>query len=136
MTSKAKTETLAESESTKRKRRTRFTMVLRRVHLYAGLFLLPWVFLYGITGAMLNHYGLFTDSNIVSVPSSTLADSALENFPSADAPGDQVMEQLRIASPGNALRGVRLGFRVSSEFGQGACVRRTATARLGAASGA
>ncbi|TWU58834.1 hypothetical protein Poly51_16140 [Rubripirellula tenax] len=88
-----------ETESKNRKRRTRFTMVLRRVHLYAGLFLLPWVFLYGITGAMFNHYGLFSEANIVDVPSSALSGSALDDFPSADLLAQQVVEQLRLAVP-------------------------------------
>ena len=37
----------------------RIIKFLRRIHLYAGLFLLPWVFLYGVTGAMFNHQELF-----------------------------------------------------------------------------
>lgn len=34
----------------------------RRLHLYTGLFLLPWVFLYGVTGILFNHPTWFSDT--------------------------------------------------------------------------
>lgn len=34
----------------------------RRLHLYTGLFLLPWVFLYGVTGVLFNHPTWFSDT--------------------------------------------------------------------------
>lgn len=33
--------------------------VLRRIHLYAGLFMTPWILLYGISGFMFNHPSWF-----------------------------------------------------------------------------
>ena len=52
-------EQFAEAKPPKKRRVTpRWNILVRRLHLYAGLFMLPWVFLYGITGAMFNHQGL------------------------------------------------------------------------------
>ena len=53
----------------KRSRRHRLMMLARRGHLYAGLFMLPWVLLYGVTGALFNHANL--------LPSGTVAHSSL-----------------------------------------------------------
>ncbi|MCR9201331.1 MAG: PepSY domain-containing protein [Planctomycetaceae bacterium] len=91
-----------EAGGSRRSRRlsTRMLVVLRRVHMYAGLFLLPWVFLYGITGAMFNHYGLFTDAQIVSSSPGLLAETAMEQFPTTDALADDVVRALQAASPG------------------------------------
>lgn len=41
-----------------RLRRVRFTRVIRRIHLYAGLLLLPWIFLFGLSGMLFNHPNL------------------------------------------------------------------------------
>jgi hypothetical protein len=70
-------------------------LVLRRVHLYAGLFLLPWVFLYGVTGAMFNHQGLFPDVTIQALEASVLTDSAMAEFPAPAAFAEQVVRALR-----------------------------------------
>src|SRR5262245_33925407 len=34
---------------------------VRRIHLYSGLFMFPWVMLYGITALLFNHPGAFPD---------------------------------------------------------------------------
>jgi len=34
---------------------------VRRIHLYSGLFMFPWVMLYGITALLFNHPGVFRD---------------------------------------------------------------------------
>lgn len=82
---------------------TRLLVVLRRTHMYAGLFLLPWVFLYGITGAMFNHYGLFTDAQIVTAPDDLLAETVMSEFPTTDELASQVVEALQQASPGTEI---------------------------------
>ncbi len=95
-TSNEKTEVVA----TKSKRRLpRFTILLRRIHLYAGLFLLPWVFLYGLTGAMYNHQGLFPDVQFHTVNSEALAGSPLTDFPPPDLLAKAVVERLRVSAP-------------------------------------
>ncbi|XZE36985.1 hypothetical protein SH501x_002575 [Pirellulaceae bacterium SH501] len=44
--------------------------ILRRSHLYLGLALIPWVFLYGITAYLFNHPGHFSPVDVESVPRS------------------------------------------------------------------
>ena len=78
---------------------TRFMMVARRTHLYAGLFLLPWVFLYGITGAMFNHQGLFPEYDSQSVKPSIVAGSKIGEFPGASELAAQVTDTLNAAAP-------------------------------------
>ena len=60
---------------------SRITLLIRRVHLYSGLFLLPWVIMYGMTGSMFNHLGLFPQLSIETVDESAVADSGLSSFP-------------------------------------------------------
>lgn len=60
---------------------SRITLLIRRIHLYSGLFLLPWVILYGMTGAMFNHLGLFPQLSIETVDEAAVADSGLSSFP-------------------------------------------------------
>lgn len=76
---------------------TKFSILVRRIHLYAGLFLLPWVFLYGITGAMYNHQGLFPEAEIISVPNT--ASTPMEDFPSEEILAQQVIAKLKEAKP-------------------------------------
>lgn len=38
---------------------------LRRAHLYAGLFLAPWVLMYGVSGFVFNHWEWFADDGAV-----------------------------------------------------------------------
>lgn len=99
---KPETATAADSvpASKPRRRRRSLLMLLRRIHLYAGLFLLPWVFLYGITGAMYNHVGLFPEVDIQNVPASQLKDSALADFPTPEALAEAVVARLRESAPG------------------------------------
>lgn len=72
---------------------------MRRLHLYAGLFLLPWVFLYGITGAMFNHIGLFPSGTIHEVTASHLAESTMSDFPTPEALAQDVVASLKAAAP-------------------------------------
>jgi len=72
---------------------------VRRIHLYAGLFLLPWVLLYGITGAMFNHQGLLPEATIYDVPSDALETTSLSGIPSPETLAQQVVDALKSASP-------------------------------------
>lgn len=83
-TETSKTELDKPSSGSGRRSKARWTktmIFLRRFHLYAGLFLLPWVFLYGITGAMYNHQWLLPEVSMQPFPPSTLAGAPVENFP-------------------------------------------------------
>lgn len=91
--------TSAQSPRSSRKL-TRVLILVRRVHMYAGLFLLPWVFLYGITGAMFNHYGLFADARLVALPDQSLAGSEMDQFPTTEDLANRVTEALQAAAPG------------------------------------
>ncbi|QDT14834.1 PepSY domain-containing protein [Alienimonas californiensis] len=70
--------------------KSRALMLVRRVHLYAGLFLLPWVFLYGVTGAMFNHHDLFPHPTIETVD----ARGSLIGLPTPAALAEQVTAAL------------------------------------------
>lgn len=78
---------------------TRTLIVIRRIHLYAGLFLLPWVFLYGITGAMFNHQGLLPEISITDLDREQLADSRIQWFPQPEELARRVVDSLRDAAP-------------------------------------
>lgn len=93
----------AERAPRRRKRGPRITMIIRRVHLYAGLFLLPWVFLYGVTGAMYNHQGLLPEVEIHSVDASHVAGSKFSRFPKPNALAEQVIAELRKAAPDSTI---------------------------------
>jgi len=77
----------------------RLLKLVRRVHLYAGLFLLPWVFLYGITGAMFNHVGLLPTGEIHNVPTAAIAAGHLRDFPAPEELARQVVTALHHAKP-------------------------------------
>ncbi|QDT08707.1 PepSY domain-containing protein [Planctomycetes bacterium K23_9] len=83
----------------KSKRWPPFKILIRRIHLYAGLFLLPWVFLYGITGAMYNHIGLFPETDIRDVAAESLTDTPLADFPSAAELAANVVAAINATSP-------------------------------------
>lgn len=42
----------------------KFMLLVRRIHLYSGLALLPWVLLYGVTALLFNHPGLFSPREV------------------------------------------------------------------------
>ncbi|MCA9135137.1 MAG: PepSY domain-containing protein [Planctomycetales bacterium] len=89
----------SETRSPRRRRLPpRLMMLARRTHLYAGLFLLPWVFLYGITGAMFNHQSLFPHVSISPVPRAVIESTPLNDFPSPDVLAAQVVRAIEAAS--------------------------------------
>ncbi len=86
-----------------RKARSKLLMFARRAHLYIGLFLLPWVFLYGATGAMLNHSGLFPEATMQTVDANELTDSGWATFPNQSELAEQVIDAMRRASPESTI---------------------------------
>lgn len=82
---------------------SRLLILLRRVHLYAGLFLLPWVLLYGVTGAMFNHAGLFNVGETQVIGSGGTHASTFAEFPQGDELADAVVQALRQAAPDVAV---------------------------------
>lgn len=77
---------------------SRFNILIRRIHLYSGLFLIPWVILYGVTGAMFNHLGLFPRVAIQPVTGGLTADPQMQTFPSPEQLAVRVVESLQNAA--------------------------------------
>ncbi|MCA9060971.1 MAG: PepSY domain-containing protein [Planctomycetaceae bacterium] len=73
------------------------------MHLYSGLFLVPWVILYGITGAMFNHIGLFPRQEIRTVPEPMVSATPLARFPTAEQLTDQVVTAIQQAAPDHEI---------------------------------
>lgn len=92
-----------------RKLWSRVMMVVRRTHLYAGLFLLPWVFLFGVTGAMFNHQGLFPRAKFTAVPAEALAESDLSSMESADMIAQKVVDAISAKADGKTVTLLREG---------------------------
>lgn len=90
---------VAVSPATARRRRLNAGLLLvRRVHLYSGLFLVPWVLLYGVTAFLFNHPRAFADAPVVE-----LDDAGAARLPAAATLSAAVLEALEAAAPGRAV---------------------------------
>jgi hypothetical protein len=59
------------------RRRRRYNAVMkqvRRVHMYLGLFLLPWVMIYGVSAVLLNHPDWFSGRRVTGLEGDLLGD--------------------------------------------------------------
>ncbi|MHC2065972.1 PepSY domain-containing protein [Bremerella sp. T1] len=72
--------------------------LIRRVHLYSGIFMLPWVLLYGFTGWFFNHPGYFTGDQVTTFNAADVADGQLAALPKPDAMASQIVDELNIES--------------------------------------
>jgi hypothetical protein len=68
--------------------------LVRRMHLFAGLFMTPWVFLYGVTGFLFNHPEAFPDREVRTAGRSDLAGTPLDGFPTAPELADRIVAAL------------------------------------------
>lgn len=87
----------AESATTTSPRRRLGKTLLhwtRRGHLYLGLFLLPWVVLYGVTAFLFNHPTAFADAPMATFDRDALAGTPLEALPTPDELAQQVVAAL------------------------------------------
>ncbi len=82
---------------------TRISILIRRIHLYSGLFLLPWVIMYGVTGAMFNHFGLFPRVSIQRVGSEVVDKSPVSEFPGPDDLALRVVEAIKAECKDNRI---------------------------------
>ena len=73
--------------------------LVRRAHMYAGLFLLPWSVLYGVTAFLFNHPTAFSDQPAASFGRTALAGTPMESPPSPAAVAEQVVAALRTRTP-------------------------------------
>ena len=87
-----------------KKRKKKFVssmnMWIRRIHLFSGLFMLPWVLLYGFTALLFNHPNVTIDSQ-TQIDNFTLNPSSNANLPSAEK-----MAQLAVLSAQQKLKDV------------------------------
>ncbi len=72
----------------------RVMLVVRRAHLYLGLFLLPWAILYAVTAFLFNHPAAFADAPTVHFGPAATAGTPLEGLPSPDAQAAAVVAAL------------------------------------------
>ncbi len=106
----------ARSES--RTRYNKAMRLVRRAHLYAGLFMTPWVFLYGATALLFNHPDAFPDQEIRRFGSAELSGTALGSVPSAEALAARVVASLNTTSDGQAEPAYRLVRPDEASFGR------------------
>jgi hypothetical protein len=69
--------------------------LLRRGHLYAGLLMLPWVLLYGVTAFLFNHPTAFSDQPAVSFGPDAIAGTPMGYAPAPAAVAEQVVTALQ-----------------------------------------
>lgn len=74
--------------------RKRVMHLVRRGHLYMGLFLFPWAVLYGVTAFLFNHPTAFSDAPSVSFGAAALKGTPLEALPSPSEQAEQVVKAL------------------------------------------
>ena len=75
--------------------------VLRRGHLYAGLLMLPWVLLYGVTAFLFNHPTAFADAPTASFDRTALAGTPMHAPPAPAEVAGRVVAALQArAKPG------------------------------------
>ena len=68
--------------------------VVRRVHLYSGLFMFPWVMLYGVTALFFNHPGAFPDQPRQALSLADFSGTALAEIPSPAVDAENVVAAL------------------------------------------
>src|SRR5438034_4510773 len=73
----------------------RILQVIRRLHLYAGLFMIPWVALYAFTGLLFNHGLWLPEHPSISFGPETTRGTPLEGLADAAALADEVTVVLR-----------------------------------------
>ncbi|SIO57431.1 hypothetical protein SAMN05444166_5402 [Singulisphaera sp. GP187] len=68
--------------------------LVRRAHMYVGLFLVPFVLLYGLTAFLFNHPDWFSDRSVRLITAEDAAGTALGSFPTADELSAQVIQAI------------------------------------------
>ena len=80
----------AKRKMRKKKTSSVVTMWLRRIHLYSGLFMLPWVLLYGFTALLFNH-PTYMSGATTTYESLNLGEETLNSLPVASDVAAQVV---------------------------------------------
>ncbi len=74
--------------------RKRALHLLRRTHLYLGLFLFPWAVLYGVTAFLFNHPAAFPDQPTATYGPAATTGTALDGAPAPTAVAESVVAKL------------------------------------------
>lgn len=77
-----------------RARYNRAMRLVRRLHLYAGLFMTPWVFLYGVTALLFNHPEVWSEQVTGEIPPQAIAGTPLASFPEPAALAQRVVDAI------------------------------------------
>jgi hypothetical protein len=98
--------TESERKSRARLRYNQVMRLVRRAHLYTGLFMTPWVFLYGITALLFNHPEAFPDQPIRSFDATMLSGTKLGSVPAPESLASEVIASLNAQNdrPGKGPR--------------------------------
>lgn len=79
--------------------------LVRRTHLYAGLFLTPWVLLYGTTAFLFNHEGAFSDRGAErELAASDFAGTSVAAVPPPAELAGQVVAAVAVRDSAKAIR--------------------------------
>jgi len=73
----------------------RILQVIRRLHLYAGLFMIPWVVLYAFTGLLFNHALWLPENPSIALGPETTRGTPLEGLTNAATVAGEVTAVLR-----------------------------------------
>ena len=68
--------------------------LVRRTHLYVGLFLFPWAILYGLTGFLFNHPTVLADAPTTHFNRDDVAGTPLESAPTPREQATAVLANL------------------------------------------
>jgi hypothetical protein len=78
--------------------------LVRRVHMYLGLFLTPWVLLYGVSAFLFNHPEAFPDRDIRTLERSETAGTPLAAIPDAPTLAARLVDALNARAGGKTFR--------------------------------
>ena len=73
-------------------------MLVRRVHLYSGIFMFPFVLLYGFSGWFFNHPGYFREGMTRQFTAAQVAGESLDQLPSAQEIAESVVDEMNLES--------------------------------------
>lgn len=82
----------------------RILFLIRRLHLYLGLFLVPWMLLYGITGFLFNHPGVLSEQPVVGFGPAEIAKTPLAHLPPPEGVANEVVASLNERDPRGGYR--------------------------------
>jgi hypothetical protein len=73
-------------------------MLVRRVHLYSGIFMFPFVLLYGFTGWFFNHPRMFTGDRVTAFAPADVSSETLGNMPTAHETAQSIVDEMNLES--------------------------------------